>query len=177
LPERISFVFLGLSDELHRTFGPYAMMASMRSRIHAVVLPQSELGEFADEVRAIFTQLGRASGVDALTGECAPPIDVYEKDATVEISVDLPGVDVASVRIAVKGTAVLIAGEKSARRRQGDSSFHLVERGFGRFARVVRVSTPFDARQARAALVNGELMISLPKVAERRGRAIAIPIT
>ena len=149
----------------------------MRSRIHAVVLPQSEAAEFADEVRQIFTELGRHYGSESLTGECSPPLDVYEKDDAVEMSVDLPGVDPAAVRIVVKGSAVLIAGEKAPRRRQGDSSFHLVERGFGRFARAIRLSTPFDASKARAALVNGELRISLPKVAERRGRAISIDVT
>ena len=148
----------------------------MRSRVHAVVLPQSEVGEFADEVRQLFTQLGRSYGLDTLTGECSPPLDVYEQGNAVEISVDLPGVDAAAIRIIVKGNAVLIAGEKAPRRRQGDSSFHLVERGFGRFARAIRISTPFDAARARAALVNGELLISLPKVAERRGRAISIPV-
>ena len=69
----------------------------------------------------------------------------------------------------VKGSAVLVAGEKAPRRGRGDSSFHLVERGFGRFARIVRFSAPATPGEARAVLDNGELRITLPKVAERRG--------
>jgi HSP20 family protein len=148
-------------------------MRVMRSRIHAVVLP-SEVGDFADEVRQIFTELGRAYGLDTLAGECAPPVDVYETDLTMEISVDLPGVDAGAVRIVAKGNALLIAGEKTPRRGRGDSSFHLVERGFGRFARTVRLSAACNAGEARASLVNGELRITLPKIADRRGRAIQI---
>jgi HSP20 family protein len=147
----------------------------MRSRIHAVVLP-SEVGDFADEVRQLFAELGRAYGPDTLAGECSPPLDVYETDHTLQISMDLPGVDAAAVRIVVKAAAILIAGEKAPRRGRGDSSFHLVERGFGRFARTVRLSAACDAGQAHASLVDGELMITLPKIAERRGRAITIQV-
>lgn len=148
----------------------------MRSRIHAVVLP-SEVGEFADEIRRVFLELGRTFGPDSLAGECAPPIDVFETDEAVEMTVDLPGVDLAAVHVLAKGDAVLVVGEKAARRGGADSSFHLVERGFGRFARLVRLGRACDASDARATLRNGELRITIPKIAERRGRTISVPIT
>jgi HSP20 family protein len=151
-------------------------MSAMRSRVHAVVLP-SEVGEFADEVRAVFLELGRTFGVESLAGECSPPVDVFETDETVEMTVDLPGVDPTAVRVLTKGDAVLVVGEKAARRGRSDSSFHLVERGFGRFARAVRLGRACDASRAHATLRNGELRITIPKIADRRGRTIAVPIT
>jgi HSP20 family protein len=147
----------------------------MRSRIQAVVLP-SEVGEFADEIRKIFQGFGRAHGDDPLAGECSPPIDVYETDEAIEIGVDLPGVDADAVRVVVKGNAVLIAGEKASRHVRGDSSFHLVERGFGRFVRSVRLMAPCDGANARATLDNGELRVTLPKIGDRRRRAIHVPV-
>ena len=147
----------------------------MRSRIHAVAFP-SETGDFSAELRQVFLELGRAFGTDALTGECAPALDVYETDDTLEITVDLPGVTPAAVRVIAKGDSVLIAGEKAARRARAESSCHLVERGYGRFARVVRLGRACDTSKARATLVNGELRISLPKIADRRGTAIAIAV-
>jgi HSP20 family protein len=148
----------------------------MRSRIHAIGLP-SELGDFAAEVRQVFQELGRNFGSESLAGECAPPVDVYETDDTMEITVDLPGVDPAAVRVIGKGDSVLIAGEKAARRARRESSFHLVERGYGRFARVARLGRACDTAHARAILVNGELRVSIPKLAERRSRPIPIAIT
>jgi HSP20 family protein len=147
----------------------------MRSRVHAIVMPSEALGEFVDEVQQIFAELGRGYGLDTLAGECTPPIDVYETDASLEISVDLPGVDPGSVRVVVKGAAVLIAGDKAPRRGRGDSSFHLVERGFGRFARTVRFTAACDTANAKAVLEKGELRISVPKIGDRRG--LTIPIT
>ena len=148
----------------------------MRSRIHAVA-PASDVAEFADEIRRVFLELGRTFGAASLAGECSPPIDVYENDEAVEIIVDLPGIDASTVRVVVKGDAVLIVGEKAARRAQSEASFHLVERGFGRFARTVRLACACDLGDAVARLAEGELHISLPKMTERRGRIISIPIT
>ena len=148
----------------------------MRSRIHAVVLP-SEVGEFADEVRRVFLELGRTFGLESLAGECSPAVDVFESDGAIEIAVDLPGVELAAVRVIVKGSTVLIAGEKTVRRGVVDSTFHLVERGFGRFARTVRLTVPCDGAQATATLADGALRVRLPKVTERRGKAIPIAVT
>lgn len=148
----------------------------MRPRIHAIAIP-SEIGDFTEEVRRVFLELGRAFGSESLAGECVPPIDVYETDDTLEIAVDLPGVDAAAIRVIGKGDSLLIAGEKVARRARVESSFHLVERGYGRFARVVRLLRACDTAAARATLTAGELRVSVPKIGDRRGRAIAIQIT
>ena len=147
----------------------------MRPRIHAIALP-SEINEFAPEVRQVFIDLGRTFGSESLAGECAPALDVYETDDALEITVDLPGVDSAAIRVIGKGDSVLIAGEKAARRARRESSFHLVERGYGRFARVVRLGRACDLSRARATLAHGELRVSIPKTSERRGKAIPIAV-
>jgi HSP20 family protein len=150
-------------------------MAGLRSRIHAIVLP-SEAADFASELPELFLELSRAAGLGGMAGECAPPLDVYETDESVEITMDLPGVTPDAVRIVAKGNTILIAGEKAPRRGQGSSSFHLVERGYGRFARTVRLSSACEVGRARAVLTDGELRISLPKIVERRNAVIRIPI-
>jgi len=150
------------------------MMPPMRSRIHAVVLP-GEVGDFVEEVKQIYRELGRSIG-DTVVGECSPALDVFETDESIEVAVDLPGVDAVSIRVVTKGNSLLVAGEKSPRRGRGDSSFHLVERGYGRFARAVRLSVACDTTRAHAKLVGGELRVSIPKIAERRGRLIPISV-
>jgi HSP20 family protein len=81
-----------------------------------------------------------------------------------------------AVRLIAKGDHVLIVGEKAARRARGESTVHLVERDYGRFARGVRLARPCDTASARATLREGELRVSVPKVADHRGRAIPIAI-
>jgi HSP20 family protein len=151
------------------------MMAAMRHRVHAIALP-SEVGVFADEIRQVFLELGRVFGPDSLAGECSPTIDVFETDEAMEVVVDLAGVDAGGVRVMTKGDAILVAGEKPPRRVRGEATFHLVERGYGRFARAIRITRPCDMARATAAFVRGELRITLPKIQERRGATLPITI-
>ena len=147
----------------------------VRHRIQTVVVP-AEIGEFADEIRRVFLELGRAFGAESLAGECAPAVDVYETDDSIEVVVDLPDVDATAVRIMAKSDSILIAGEKASHRARGESTFHLVERGYGRFARVVRLGHACDTANAHASVTEGELRISLPKISDRRGRTIKITV-
>lgn len=147
----------------------------MRSRIQTVVLP-AEAADFPEEVRRVFLELGRTFPADAPAGECSPPVDVFETDDALEVSVDLPGVDPAAVGVIAKGDSLLVVGEKAPRRGHGESTFHLVERGFGRFVRVVHLGRACDPANARATLAGGELRISVPKIADRRSRSIQIPV-
>ena len=148
----------------------------MRYRVQAFAVP-TEIDEFADDIRRVFQALGRSFSPESLAGECSPQIDVYETDDALEVVTDLPGVSPKSVHIVAKGDALLIAGEKTPRRTGGDPTFHLVERGYGRFARVVRLGRTCNPASARATFAHGELRISIPKVEERRGRRIPIAIT
>lgn len=125
----------------------------------------------------MFLELGRAFGREALSGECTPPVDVYETDEAFEIVVDVPGVSASAVRLIARSETLLIVGDKSTRRARSDSSFHLVERGFGRFARAVRLGGACDPSRATARLVAGELRIAVPKISERRGKRIEISVT
>ncbi len=142
------------------------------------LLQTSEARELTEEIARLFDEIERALGHRIAAGETTPPLDVVETDAAVEIHVDLPGVDHRAVRVLLKNGVVLIAGEKlpGDGGQRAECSFHFAERGFGHFARAVRLSGAFDGGRARATFRAGELRIEIPKIAERRGREIAVPI-
>jgi HSP20 family protein len=136
--------------------------------------------DLADDVHRLLDDLARRRPEkrQLVAGECMPVVDVFETDRAVEIVLDLPGVAADAVRILYKSGVVLIVGEKERPdlTRRGPASFHLVERDFGRFARAVRINAAIDGSQARARLVNGELRVILPRIADRRGTGIMVPI-
>ena len=145
-------------------------------------LPVSaDVGDVSADVRRLFDELGRQRPErrQQITGECLPLLDVFETQDALDLVLDVPGVAAAHLRILVKGgrghrrRRERPAGSASADRR----AYHLVERDFGRFARAIRVHVAVDAARASATLRDGELRIVLPKIPERRGRGIAVPIT
>ncbi len=136
--------------------------------------------DLAEDVRKLLDELARrrSDRRHAVAGECMPVVDVFETDKTVEIVLDLPGVAADAVRILFKRGVVLIVGEKERPdlSKRGPASFHLVERDFGRFARAVRINAAIDGAQARARLANGELRVVLPRITDRRGAGLLVPI-
>jgi HSP20 family protein len=136
-----------------------------------------ERTELPADLQHLFNQLWEDSAPPAAAGDCTPPVDVLETDRAVEVVVDLPGVPATAIKIVFARNVLVIAGEKLPPPcSQGEAGFHLAERGFGRFARAVRLDGAVDAGRASATLASGELRVLLPRLAERRGAGIRIPI-
>jgi HSP20 family protein len=144
------------------------------------LLLSSEVRDLTDEVERLFEDLDRHAGGArrAPVGHCTPALDVQETSETLEVVVDLPGVSPDRVRVMLKNGVLVVAGEKPspypAERRP--ATFHLVERGFGRFARAVHLDTAFDGGRTKAVLRGGELRIVISKLGDRRGQEILVPI-
>ena len=109
--------------------------------------------------------------------ECTPPMDVLETPTGLEIRLDIPGVGAGEVEIVFADSVLLITGQKMPHLcEHADAGFHIAERAFGRFARAIRVEGAYDAGRAAASLTAGELRVVLPRIDERRGAQIRIPI-
>jgi HSP20 family protein len=129
-----------------------------------------ERRELPDDLRRLLD-----AGVSVV--EYTPPIDVVETETSIQILLDLPGVDRKQVDVVLASNVLLIAGEKTpVGSDHPDAAFHIAERAFGRFARAIGLDGAFDASKAVATLQHGELRVVLPRVEERRGAKIRIPI-
>src|SRR5689334_18418983 len=137
-----------------------------------------ERQDLPDEIKRLFDSLLNEGTLPrALAAEYSPALDVVETEGGVEIVVDLPGVPSKDIQVLFTRNALLIAGQKLPRAcDHGEAAFHLAERAFGRFARIVRLDGAYDGARANATHACGELRVTLPQIADRRGREIRIPI-
>ena len=136
-----------------------------------------DAADLADDAQRLLQELDQAvPGAASATGECRPPLDVLETTAAVEVVVDLPGVAPESLRVAIRRNTLLIVGAKLSGPADPNARFHLAERSYGRFARVVRLGGAFDTSRARALSRAGQLRIVLPRIDDRRGRVFMIPV-
>jgi HSP20 family protein len=130
-----------------------------------------------EDVGRLLAWLGDSPSAAGAGPEYRPPLDVVETPESLEIVADLPGVALDAIRVIFTQNAVLIVGHKAAPScHDGEVAFHLAERTFGRFACLVRLSTAVDAGRAHATLRAGELVVSLPRIEDRRGRDIEIKV-
>ncbi len=134
-------------------------------------------GDVLDEVDA-----GRRTGTVLLLDMPAesvfqPPSDVVEADEAVRIVIEIPGVAAASVQVRVSGNRLEVTGEKIPDFPAGESSFLCLERIFGRFQRAFEIRGSVNLGEISARMSNGILVITIPKIADRRGRERRIPVT
>lgn len=125
----------------------------------------------------LFEQLPGLEDLADSAADCTLPLDVVETADAVDIVMDLPGVPLDDINVALVRDTLVISGRKAPEVcRHHGAAFHLVERAFGRFMRAVRLSGAFDASRADARLHAGELRITLPRLTDRRGGRLRIPV-
>ena len=105
-----------------------------------------------------------------------PPLDVTESGGAMRVTLEMPGVSADKVRVIVRGNCIEATGEKQPDFPAGEVSFLRLERGFGKFCRTFEVIGPVDLGNVSARQKDGILTITIPKIAERRGKERRITV-
>jgi HSP20 family protein len=141
--------------------------------------PFAEISRIQSEINRLFDNLIelRASKGEG-GGEWLPSADVYETERELVVKFEIPGVGAGDVTMSVEGNRLIVRGEKR-RPSNGHKGgrYHCMERGYGKFKRVVHISSPVNTREAQAILAEGVLEVTFPKVPNRRGGEMSIRIT
>jgi HSP20 family protein len=110
-------------------------------------------------------------------GEWIPGVDVYECRGKLVIAAEVPGIPVESLRVSFRDRHLVLTGERRERRPPASAaSFHCMERPQGRFTRNILLDGAVDLQQAEAQVAGGVLTVTIPRVKDRRGREIVIPV-
>ena len=110
-------------------------------------------------------------------GAWTPPVDICQTDSRVRVRIELPGVDLSDITLSFQGENLRIQGVK---REQEQSHkllcFYCLERRYGRFDRQVAIKGVLNPRKSHAYLEKGILTVEIPKIKDRRGDIVEIPI-
>ena len=132
--------------------------------------------EFDDLLRDFGRRLPISWGPAAAAGGLAA-LDIAETKDAVEISTELPGVDEGDVKVSVDGQSVVIAGEKKSESEEKNKAWHVVERSYGAFRRVVPLNFTPDAAKIKATFEKGVLHVTVGKPPEMVAKKVEIPIS
>lgn len=97
--------------------------------------------------------------------------ELSETGDTVEVNLEVPGMEPKDFSIEVIGDRLVVRGEKHVDRSERRGAYNIVERAYGRFERRIPLPAAVDDSRAEATYKRGVLRIRLPKVAaeSRRG--------
>jgi HSP20 family protein len=102
-----------------------------------------------------------------------PDVDIAETDNDYTFSFDLPGTLKDDIKIWLENDILTISGEKKASVLE-DKKLLISERPFGRFERSFKLSKVVDRNKVSAQLVDGVLVITVPKAIEAKPREISV---
>ncbi len=105
-----------------------------------------------------------------------PSVDATETDASYELSVELPGVDPAKVKVLVRDGVLNLSGDRSAAPLPEGSKTHLREQALGPWERSFALPTDAAGDLVKAASKHGLLTISIPKRSEVQAREIPVQV-
>jgi len=103
-----------------------------------------------------------------------PPVNVWAGKDDAIVSVELPGVDPATISIAVDGQTLTISGNRPAEAVKDGETYHRQERLHGQYSRSIELPFRVNADKVEAEYQNGVLLIKLPRVEEEKPRQIPV---
>ena len=123
------------------------------------------------------TQAGtEGSGEGTQTRWMTPRIDVCEQGNDIRLTAEVPGVAPNEVEVTVEDDMLIIRGEKRAESEQERGNYHVSERSYGRFQRIVQLPFSPDPDQIRANFDNGVLTVTVPRTEQARERSRRIEV-
>jgi HSP20 family protein len=113
-------------------------------------------------------------GGNILTASWVPATDVSEDANTIQITMELAGVNPDDVRISLESNVLSIRGEKRQEEEENNERVHRVERVYGVFERTFVLPNTVDPERIDARYDNGVLTVSIPKAERARPREIRV---
>jgi HSP20 family protein len=105
-----------------------------------------------------------------------PPVNVYEKEDSMVLEFEAPGMKIEDTELTITGGSVTL---KMKRGVEGDippEKYYVRERLRGEFGRTVTVPGTVDSTKATAAYRNGILAVTIPKAEEARAKRVAVNV-
>ncbi len=106
----------------------------------------------------------------------APLVDIYQTDDEVVVKAALPGLNPKDIDVSITGNTVSIRGKVEQEEESRNATYHLRERQFGSFERLLTLPARVNADKAKAHYKNGVLTLTIPKAEDVRTKKIEVKV-
>lgn len=115
-------------------------------------------------------------GASSNGGTFVPSADIYETPDTIQLRLEIPGVDEKDLNITMENGVLTVRGERKLEDGEKEENFLRMERPYGAFSRSFTLPQTVDTDHINANYVNGVLMVELTKRAEAKPKQIPISV-
>ena len=111
-----------------------------------------------------------------VTGGHGIDLDVHETKDELVIKTDLPGIAKDDLHITLEDGTLRIEAEKKDEKTEDGKTWHMRERHFGKYSRLMELPFRVAAEKISATLDKGVLEIKLPKAEEAKPKQIEVKV-
>ena len=140
--------------------------------------PFRELSSLQNRMnRLLRDQFTSQSPEEALTTTTfAPPVDIYEDEHSINLKMEVPGIDEEDIDVRIEDNTLIVQGERKFEKEEKEENFRRIERQYGSFTRTFMLPSSVDPSQVSANYDKGVLTISLAKKAEAKPKQIKVNV-
>lgn len=100
--------------------------------------------------------------------------ELRETDKAIEVLLEAPGMNCNDFEVKVEHQALHVRGSKQYASDRKEGHYHITERAYGSFERIIPLPCEVDESDARATYKNGVLELVLPKHKASQPRKILV---
>jgi len=139
--------------------------------------PFRELYALQNRMNRLFDEQYGGGRDESLTpGAFVPPGDVYEDENSVQLKLEVPGIDEKDFDVKVENNTLTVSGERRFEKEEKEENFHRIERRYGSFSRSFTLPNTVNTNDINASYDNGVLTIKLAKRAEAKPKQIKVAV-
>lgn len=131
-------------------------------------------GMFEDLFNDFFSPVVMSGKPIGLNDTLSLKVDIYEKDNSIVIKAELPGIAKEDISVDIKGKLVTVGGERKQEEEINQENYYRRERNFGKFERTFNLPFEVNSDTVRAIFNDGILKLEIPKPEEQVAKKITI---
>ncbi|TRU71789.1 MAG: Hsp20/alpha crystallin family protein [Microcystis viridis Mv_BB_P_19951000_S69] len=98
-----------------------------------------------------------------------PPVEISVNEDSVELKIELPGMDIKDIDVEVSEQMVAINGQRECAAEVKNSEFY-----YGKFSRLITLPVEVQNSQVTANYQDGILYLTLPKAAAEKNKVVKV---
>jgi HSP20 family protein len=137
--------------------------------------PFQEIEYLQRDMNRLFERLATTNGEDNRSA-FVPAAELHETEDAIHLRLEIPGMTAEDLDIQVSADAVAIAGERKTETKTEEKGTMRTEFRYGRFQRVIPLSTRIQNTNVQADYKDGILKLVLPKAEEEKNKVVKVSL-
>jgi HSP20 family protein len=136
--------------------------------------PFREVESLQQEMNRLFDSLTTPENGGSQGAGFVPAAEMHETPYSIELRLELPGMEAKDIDVRVTKEAVAISGERQFERKTEEGGMSRSEFRYGKFQRVIPLPAQIQNDKVQADYKNGVLSLSLPKIEEEKNKVFKV---